>query len=181
MRNVLLTASAALLLAMGACSSSPHPKSEGDKAQLDAAVSSSMTNFTGADKGLQAELDKAAGYAIMPDAGKGGFIIGGAYGSGEVFEKKDLIGFCSISEGTIGAQIGGQSYSELIIFKDKYALDSFKKGEFAFAANASAVAIKPGAAAAANYSNGVAVFIWVKGGLMAEASIGGQKLKFTPK
>lgn len=156
------------------------PTTADDKASLSASVDEGLSRFLAADSSLKKVLDNAAGYAILPDVGKGGLIVGAAYGKGQVFEAGKRIGYCDLSQGTIGAQIGGQAYSELIIFKDKFSLTSFKSGEFAFAANATAVAVKPGAAATMNYSDGVAVLIHVKGGFMAEASIGGQKLRYQP-
>jgi lipid-binding SYLF domain-containing protein len=130
---------------------------------------------------LQSFLDRAYGYAIFPTVGKGAVGVGGAYGRGEVFERGVLIGYCDLSQGTVGVQLGGQSYSELLVFENKNALDKFTSGEFAFDAQASAVALKSGASANAKFSNGVAVFTMTKEGLMFEASIGGQKFSYQRK
>ena len=92
-----------------------------------------------------------------------------------------MVGYCDLSQGSIGFQIGGQGYSEVIFFKTDSTLENFKSGEFAFAAQASGVAVKAGAAANADYVNGVAVFTKPKGGLMGEASIGGQNFSYEPK
>src|SRR5690606_34069387 len=112
--------------------------------------------FKNADSSLQGFLDKSYGYAVFPDVGKGGLGLGGAYGRGQVFEQGRLIGYCDLSQATIGLQAGAQTYSELIVFENKEALDRFTSGRFEFSANASAVALKAGAAAAADYTNGVA-------------------------
>jgi lipid-binding SYLF domain-containing protein len=133
-----------------------------------------------ADPGLSRFFDKAAGYAVFPDVGKGGFIVGGAGGSGFLFEGGKPIGKTTMAQATIGAQIGGQTYYEVIFFGTKEALAAFKKGEWTMAAQVSAVAIKSGASADAKYSDGVAVFTLAKAGAMAEASVGGQKFTFTP-
>jgi len=133
-----------------------------------------------ADPGLSKFFAKSAGYAVFPNIGKGGFIVGGAGGSGYLFEGGKAIGKTSMAQATIGAQIGGQTYSEIIFFETKEALAAFKKGEWTMAAQVSAVAIKSGASADAKYSDGVAVFTLAKAGAMAEASVGGQKFTYEP-
>ena len=112
--------------------------------------------------------------------GKGGLVVGGAGGSGIVFEHGKAVGRTSLSQVTIGAQIGGQSYYEIIFFETAESLAAFKKGEWTMAAQVSAVALSSGASADAKYKEGVAVFTLSKGGAMAEASVGGQKFSFKP-
>jgi lipid-binding SYLF domain-containing protein len=133
-----------------------------------------------ADPGLSKFFDKAAGYAVFPEIGKGGFIVGGAGGSGYLFEGGKAIGKTTMAQATIGAQVGGQTYYEVVFFETKEALAAFKKGEWTMAAQASAVAIKSGASADAKYADGVAVFTLTRAGAMAEASVGGQKFTYTP-
>jgi lipid-binding SYLF domain-containing protein len=133
-----------------------------------------------ADPGLSRFFDKAAGYAVFPNIGKGGFIVGGAGGSGYLFEGGKAIGKTTMAQATIGAQVGGQTYYEVIFFETKEALGAFKKGEWTMAAQASAVAVTAGASADAKYADGIAVFTLSKAGAMAEASIGGQKFTYTP-
>jgi lipid-binding SYLF domain-containing protein len=170
----------ALGLVAGPLGCSTQPKTEEARSNLSNDVADALSKFRGGDPEIQAELDKAAGYAVLPDIGKGGAVVGASYGRGEVFEGGSRIGYCALSEGTVGAQLGGQRFSELIIFKDRAALDRFKSGGYTFAANASAVAVRPGSARTANYREGVAVFVHVKGGLMAEASVGGQRIRYEP-
>jgi len=141
-------------------------------------VAETIANFKNEDPNLKAYFNKAYGYAVFPTIGKGAIFIGGAHGSGEVFEKGRLIGTSSLTQLTIGFQLGGQAYSEVIFFKDKKRLKDFTTGNFEFSAQASAVAVTAGASADAAYENGVAVFTMAKGGLMYEASIGGQKFGF---
>lgn len=136
--------------------------------------------FKRTDPGLAAFLDGAVGYVVFPTITKAGIGIGGAGGSGVVFEKGRPIGKASVTQVTLGVQLGGQTYSEVIFFETPTAFIDFKKGTLALAAQASAVAASQGAAANANYQNGVAVFTLGKGGLMFEASVGGQKFQFTP-
>ena len=117
---------------------------------------------------------------IFPNVGKGGFIIGGASGNGVVYEDGNLIGMADLKKLNIGLQAGGQAIIEVIFFETKDDLNAFKKSDFQFGAEASAVAVKSGIAFNAKYKDGVAVFALPKAGLMADASVGGQKFKFTP-
>ncbi|MBN2315693.1 MAG: hypothetical protein JXM79_17325 [Sedimentisphaerales bacterium] len=160
---------------------STAPKSEAGKAQLDAKVQSAKDEAVKSDPGLKKFFDEAAGYAVFPTVGKGGIGVGGAYGKGEVYEGGQLAGYCTLTQASIGLQLGGQAYTELIFFETQDALDRFKSGNFAFSAQASAVALKSGASANAKYTDGVAVFTMGESGLMYEASVGGQKFSYTPK
>ena len=109
-------------------------------------------------------FDNAHGYAIFPTVGKGGMGIGGAYGKGKAFEEGKLVGSTSLKQITLGFQLGGQSYSEVIFFKTKKKMDEFKRGNFEFGAQASAVAVTAGVSRDAAYERGVAVFTLAKGG-----------------
>jgi lipid-binding SYLF domain-containing protein len=140
-----------------------------------------ITEFKNADPSIETFFNTAYGYAIFPEITKGAVGIGGAAGDGTVFQGGEAIGSSSMSQVTIGLQLGGQTYREAIFFKDKAALDSFKQGNYEMAAEASAVAVKNGASKTAGYERGVAIFTMAKGGLMFEASIGGQKFSFEPK
>jgi lipid-binding SYLF domain-containing protein len=153
----------------------------GDQPADNQKTAEAIANFKNSDPSMQVFFDKAQGYAVFPTVGKGGMGIGGAYGKGEVYEKGKKIGYSSLSQLTIGFQLGGQAYSEIIFFKDKATLNDFKSGNFEFSAQASAVAVTAGASADAGYNNGVAIFTLAKGGLMYEASVGGQKFSYTPK
>ena len=127
---------------------------------------------------LKPYFKKAKGYAVFPNIGKVGIGIGGARGKGEVFQKDVVIGSTSVTQLSIGLQLGGQAFSQIIFFKDKKDLERFTQGNFEFGASASAALITEGANASADYSDGVAVLTFSKGGLMYEASIGGQKFSF---
>ena len=139
-----------------------------------------VVDFKKADPEMSRFFDKAVGYAVFPTVKKGAVGVGGASGSGIVFEKGTATGKASLTQVTIGAQIGGQTYSEVIFFETMSALTDFKKGTLALAAQASAVAASAGASKDVKYQDGVAVFTHEKGGLMAEASVGGQKFRFEP-
>jgi lipid-binding SYLF domain-containing protein len=144
-------------------------------------VLNAIAAFKKADPTIQKFFDRSAGYAVFPTITKGAMGIGAAHGDGEVIVHGVVIGTASMTQVTVGAQLGGQQYSEIIFFENKDALDSFKQGHFTLAAQVSAVAAAEGASANARYSQGVAVFTVAKGGLMYEASVGGQKFTFHPK
>lgn len=133
-----------------------------------------------ADPALQNFFDNSAGYVIFPNVGKGGFIIGGASGNGVLYDGGIAVGMADLKKVNVGLQVGGQKVIEVIFFEGDEQLEEFKAGEYEFSAEASAVALKSGVAANAKYKEGVAAFILPKGGLMADASIGGQKFNFKP-
>lgn len=139
-----------------------------------------VTAIKHADPGQERFLDHAAGYAIFPNVAKGGLVVGGAGGTGFLFVNGKAVGKTTLSQVTVGAQVGGQAYYEVIYFETAESLASFKKGEWTMAAQVSAVALKSGVSANAKYKEGVAVFTLTKAGAMAEASIGGQKFSYEP-
>ena len=147
-----------------------------DSLQLD--VAKAIIDIKKADPGIEEFFDSAAGYAVIPKVGKGGMGIGGAYGKGLVIAGEKAVGRTSLSQVTVGFQLGGQVYAQFIFFKDQAALETFQRGNFELGAQASAVAVTLGASADADYDKGVAVFTHVGGGLMYEATISGQKFKY---
>lgn len=151
----------------------PPPRSD-----IHEDVVNTIAEFKKKDPGIKKFFDGAIGYAVFPNVGKGAIGVGGAHGTGELLVGAKAIGKVTLNQVTVGFQLGGQSYSEVIFFEKQAPLDGFKKEDFAFAAEVSAVALTSGASANAAYRNGVAVFTMAKGGLMYEASIGGQKFEF---
>jgi len=143
-------------------------------------VSEAIANFKQKDPDMEIFFKEAYGYAVFPSVKKGGLGSGGAGGKGVVYEKGKLVGRATLAQATIGFQLGGQVFSEIIFFRDKAAIDRFKRERVEFSAQATAVAATAGAAATADYSNGVAVFTLAKVGLMYEASIGGQSFSYKP-
>ena len=131
--------------------------------------------------GLGALLQKGYGYALFPDVGKAGLGVGGAYGRGVVYERGQHIGYSDLTQASVGAQVGGQSFSEILVFETKAALERFKAGQFGFAAGASAVVLKSGVATTPNFVDGVAVIVHPIGGVMMEAAIGGQQFTYQAK
>jgi lipid-binding SYLF domain-containing protein len=157
------------------------PASREDKAALVSESASRWQQMRTADPGLDALVKRGHGYALFPDVGKAGLGVGGAYGRGVVYERGQHIGYSDLTQGTIGAQVGGQSFSELLVFENKTALDRFKAGQFGFAAGASAVVLKSGVATNPNFVDGVAVIVQPVGGVMVEAAIGGQQFTYQAK
>lgn len=144
---------------------------------LDEKAQEAKSELLADDADMQRFFDSAQGYVVIPTVGKAGFGIGGARGTGLLYEGGQPAAKVTLTQLTVGLQWGGQAYSEFLFFKDQEALDDFKKGNYELGAQASAVAVTAGASADANYSGGVAIFTRAKGGLMYEASVGGQKFK----
>ncbi len=157
------------------------PKTQAEKDELELKAESTVVTYKTLDKAMQTFFDSAKGYAVFPTIGKGGLGVGGAYGKGVLYERGEVVGYCDLSQGSIGFQIGGQGYSEIIFFQTSHTLHTFKAGEFAFAAQASGVAVKAGGSADADYTDGVAVFTRPLAGLMGEAAIGGQNFTYEAK
>lgn len=135
--------------------------------------------FIQTDGMMSSLFANAYGYAIFPNVGKGAIGIGGAAGNGIVYERGSAIGRAKLTQVSIGFQFGGQAYREVIFFETKADLDRFKADKVEFSAQASAVAATAGASANVKYANGVMIFTQQKGGLMYEASIGGQKFNYS--
>jgi len=137
-----------------------------------------IAKFKEKDPGMAKVFSDAYGYVIFPTVGKGAIGIGAARGKGDVFERGELVGRSTLTQVTVGFQLGGQAYSEVIFFKDKTALDDFKRGNFEFDAQVSAIALTARASHDLAYNRGVAIVTMAKGGLMYEASVGGQKFSY---
>lgn len=151
-----------------------------DTSALVADARATVQTFKQKDPKLEKFFSSAAGYVVFPTIAKGGFVVGGAGGDGVLFVGGQPVGTANMGQASIGAQLGGQTYSEIIFFQNPATLSDFKKSNFTLAAQASAVALSAGAAANADYQQGVAVFTASKTGLMYEASVGGQKFTFHP-
>jgi lipid-binding SYLF domain-containing protein len=177
MRKTALLFAATLSLALGNSLWAFEPDTS-DELQLD--VQRAILDIQRTDPGMKKFFEGAAGYAVFPKVGKGGIAVGGAYGKGLVIVGEKAVGRSSLTQLTVGFQLGGQVYSQFIFFKDDTALKNFQRGNFEMGAQASAVAVTLGASADADYDKGVAVFTSVSGGLMYEATISGQKFSYDP-
>ena len=173
---VVLTFVAGLLV-----SCSTAPSTVGGRDELLQQATSTLGEMNREDSGLDELTKKAYGYALFPQVAKGGLVLGGGYGRGVVYEQGQHIGYADLSQASFGLQVGGQTYSELIVFENKAALERLKQGRVDLAADASAVILKTGTAANARFVDGFAVFIRPIGGAMAEATVGGQQVTYVPK
>ncbi len=179
MRTIMAIMTVMALAVVAGCHTVPTTAGGRMDIQNDAVAALDRAKAT--DSTLAKHLSDAAGYAVFPTVGKGGLLAGGAWGRGILYEGGKPVGYCSVIQGTVGLQAGGQSYTEIIVFRTKEAVGRFKEGKFTFDAQATAVALRSGAGANAKYSRDVAVFTTDEEGLMAEAAVGGQKFKFEPQ
>ena len=178
MNKLKITIITAILILLSASLYAFEPNTSDE---MELSVAKAIVDIKASDPEIQRFFDESAGYAVFPSVGKGGIGIGGAHGKGLVIVGDKAIGTTSLSQLSIGLQMGGQVYSEFIFFKDEVALGNFQRGNFELGAQASAVAVTAGASADADYDKGVAIFTNVSGGLMYEASVGGQKFKYQSK
>lgn len=178
MRLLTFTACAAVCVLVGCSNYRSNETADAGRDELHEESLIAVKRFKQEDPDMVRFFENSYGYAVFPDVKKGGIGIGGAYGRGEVYERGVLVGYAELKQGTIGAQLGGQSYREIVFFEDKAALEHFKNDHTEFSAQASAVAASKGSSADADYHEGVAIFTLPVSGLMFEASVGGQKFDF---
>ena len=178
MRTAFASAAVVAMFCMVGCATAPNTQAE--KRGLIAEADATVASMAAKDPSLQRLLDRSPGYAVFPNVGAAGAIVGGAYGRGVLFEQGRPVGFAELNQGAVGALIGGQTYSEIIVFENEAAMNRLKAGNFDVGAEASAVALKAGIADAARFEGGVAIFQTPKGGLMATAAVTGQKINFQP-
>ncbi len=167
-----------MVLILVSCSVAAMAQTTKKEKRLVEDATDAKEEFIATDGLMKNLFDKAYGYAIFPNVGKGGIGVGGAAGKGIVFENGHIIGKAQLTQVSIGFQFGGQAYREVIFFENKEAFDRFREDKVELSAQASAVAATAGASANAKYAEGVMIFTQQKGGLMYEASIGGQKFNF---
>ncbi len=177
-RYFLPTIALAGALAMAGCSTAPH--SARNRHYLTVESRSSVRSFE-REGVMQHSLRHAYAYAVFPSITTAAVGVGGAYGKGEVFRRGGLIGYTDLTQGTIGVQLGGAVYSELVLFKNHASFARFKRGQLVFTAAARAVAASHGAGVTPDYSRGVAVYTMHQGGLMFQAALGGQQFDFRPR
>ena len=163
-------------LASTACSTAP--KTTEDRSELRQEAAQTVAQAKAQDAGVAKTLNSAAGYAVFPKIGKAAAGVGGAYGKGVLYQNGKVVGYCDVTQATVGLQLGGQSYAEIIAFEDAKAVQHFKDEEVTFDAQATAVAVESGTGTNAKYHNGVQIFTLDEKGLMAEASVGGQRFSY---
>jgi lipid-binding SYLF domain-containing protein len=166
-------------LLLGACEV-VGPQDSQEQSVLHQRAQASLADMKREDSSLETLLNSSFAYAVFPRITTGAVGIGGAYGDGEVYQKGKLIGYADVSQGSVGLQLGGQTFAELIMFRTETAYVNFRNNTMEFDARLSAVAASSGAARAADYSSGVLVIYLPEGGLMFQAAVGGQSFRFRP-
>jgi lipid-binding SYLF domain-containing protein len=168
---LVLTIVAGLLVG---CATAPTSRTEREALLAEAA--SALKRMSAEDPGVVALVKRGYGYTLFPTVTKGGLGVGGARGQGVLYEQGRHTAYCDLTQATVGVQVGAQTFSELLVFERKAALDRFKAGQLTFAAEASAVVLKTGVATTdIPFVDGVAVVVSPIGGAMVEAAIGGQQ------
>jgi lipid-binding SYLF domain-containing protein len=162
---------------LGACGVVGPTNSE-ERELLNKRAQASLEDFKRSDPTLNSFLNKAYGYAVFPRVTSGAFIVGGAAGDGVVYQKGKMVGYADLSQGSVGAQVGGERFAELVIFTTEMTYVNFTHNTFEFDARASAVAVGAGAGSVADYGKGVIVEQLTESGLMVQAALGGQKLRY---
>lgn len=150
-------------------------------ANAETKANETLAHFLNKDKSIENFFKQAYGYAVFPTVGKAGFVVGGAHGKGVVYKQGVITGSTTMTQLSVGWQAGAEAYSEIIFFEKQKDYDAFVKGSYALGAQASAVAVKSGIATQTKYNDGVAIFTDFKGGLMAAASVGGQRFTYKAK
>lgn len=168
------------LALIAALSSAANAWDPGEVDGLDAKAQEAKSTLLADDASMQRFFDNAVAYVIIPSVGKAGFGVGGARGKGLLYEDGKPAAIVTLTQLTVGFQWGGQIYSEFLFFRDDAAVGDFKRGNYELGAQASAVAVSKGVSADADYQSGIAIFTRAKGGLMYEASVGGQKFSIEP-
>lgn len=165
---------------LGCSSGSSAPSTEGQRLDSANAAATTINGFQ-ADPSASKFFGSAFAYAVFPKITKGALGLGVSDGNGEVYRDGRLVGYAQATSVTIGAQIGGQTFSEIIFFENRFAFDKFTNNQLTGQASAAAVAGKSGNSAMADYNHGVAVFTSNNNGLILAADIGGQKFRYTAK
>jgi len=178
-KHLLISLAQAVLIFAALLIANPASAQSSKEKKIIVDCDSAKAEFLRTDPLLKNVFDAAYGYLILPNIGKGAMGVGGASGNGMVYEQGKLVGTAKMSQVTVGFQVGGQAYRELIFFENKADLDRFKQNKIEFSAQASAVAATLGASANAKYTDGIMIYTQQKGGLMYEASVGGQKFKYS--
>ena len=177
-RITLLAVTAAAFALFVGCQTTPETPQE--RAALEDQAETTIKSMTARDDTLQEVLDESYGYVVFPSIGEGGALAGAAYGRGIAYERGRPIGYVELKQGSIGLQVGGQTFSEIIIFEDKEAFAKLHTGPFTLGADATATAIGSGEAREVQFRNGMKVFVQPQGGAMAGFAVSGQQLEFAP-
>ena len=170
---ILLAASA-----LGACKTTPAEPD--DRAELRKSAQEALDRTEAQHESLSRFLSTSYGYAVFPKISAGAAGVGGAYGRGVVYQQGVMVGYADMTQLSAGAQLGGQTYTEIVAFEDKEAMTRFRERELVIDAQASAVAVEAGTGTGADFHEGIAIFAVDRKGLMLEASVAGQRFSFEP-
>jgi lipid-binding SYLF domain-containing protein len=179
MSKVIVLVSVIAFGSMVSCATAPDTVDE--RQTLESRARTTVQEMTAQDADLRDLIAGSYGYVVFPEIGKGGAVVGAAWGRGVMFEQGRPTGFVELNQGSIGAQLGGQTFAELIVLQDARAAERIRSGTFEIGGNVSAVVLKAGAAKSATFTDGVAVFQMPRGGMMVELSVAGQKLNYEPR
>lgn len=170
--------SIAAIVGLAACASSPPTRATSDN--LEQQARATLGEMRAKDPSITSVLNTTYAYAVFPNVGKAGVVVGGSYGHGILFENGVATGYVTIEQGSVGAQLGGQSFAELLVLRNPEDVQLLKEGRFDLGVGADAVALQTGAAASATFRQGRAVFVMPRGGLMVDVSLRGQRIKYQP-
>lgn len=178
-RTAVVIAVGVVLGIVSGCERSPEPRE--DEASLVQRARSTVDLMKAQDRLVTRALDGAAGYAVFPSVAKGGAVVGAAYGRGVVFAGGEPVGYAELTQASLGAQLGGKTFAELIVFRTPFALEAFKRDEsYTISGELSAIVLNTSASARPEPTEDVSIFIYPRGGLMFDMSIVGQRIDYEP-
>lgn len=178
MRNSCALAAVCGLAIAGCATSRPSPAKE---ARLEDQARNTISEMQARQPGLENVLRSAHAYAVFPDIGRAGAVVaGGAFGKGILFEHGQAAGYVELKQGSIGPQLGGDTFAELIVLPDATSVDKLKTGRYEIGADMSAIVLNTGAHGTAEITSNNLVFVMPRGGLMAELSVTGQRIDYLP-
>lgn len=178
MKDGLIVGLAGMMALLAGCAT--RSESPAAREVLSTKVERAVALFKATDPSIQTYFDNAYAYAVLPEVTKGALLVGGAFGRGEVFSRGVKVGYCNMTQASLGFSFGGQYFRQIIFFQDKAAFDRFTGGDFTMSAQVTAVALRSGSASNTDYHYGLAVFIAADQGLMVDASVGGQRFQYDP-
>ncbi len=175
-----IVARAAVVMMFGLLGCATAPKSRADQQALEQRADATLQEMMSRNPSLGEVLATTAGYAVFPEVGKGGVIVGGAFGRGVLYDHGRKTGFVKLEQASLGAQLGGQTFAELLVLRDPVDVQNIRAGRYTVGADASVVVLTAGAGASAQAARGTTVFVLPRGGLMVDVSIAGQRVMYEP-
>lgn len=170
----LLTALFAGLFA--GCATAPATQAE--RQSLQTSARATLDEMIARNPAIQDTIRNAPGYAVFPSIGKGGVLVGGAHGRGILYERGVPTGFVSVEQASIGAQLGGQTFAQLLVLRTPQQVADVRAGRFTAGADLGVVVLTTGASARTNFNPNASVFVMPRGGLMVDVSVNGQRIKY---